>query len=135
MINLVNRQVIGISKEIVGQRHEKVAFSLLIAILASSTAPSEWYTSAFFQIKQCSFILFKSTNYLFSISLFYSTEGCRISKYIETSDVLHNVYLAEKLCFWTGIIFIGVYVSVCVSVCVCVCESLYRLSQKVLDRF
>ena len=30
-------------------------------------------------------------------------------------------YLAQKLCFWTGIIFIGVYVSVCVSVCLCVC--------------
>ena len=29
-------------------------------------------------------------------------------------------YLAQKLCFWTGIIFIGVYVSVCLSVCVCV---------------
>ena len=40
-------------------------------------------------------------------------------------------YLAQKLCFWTGIIFIRVYVSVCVSVCEC----LYRLSQKVLDRF
>ena len=33
-------------------------------------------------------------------------------------------YLAQKLCFWTGIIFIGVYVSVCVSVCVCVSVSL-----------
>ena len=29
-------------------------------------------------------------------------------------------YLAQKLCFWTGIIFIRVYVSVCLSVCVCV---------------
>ena len=28
-----------------------------------------------------------------------------------------------------------VYLCVCVCVCVCVCESLYRLSQKVLDRF
>ena len=49
------------------------------------------------------------------------------------------IYLAQKLCFWTGIIFIGVYVSVfvsvCLSVCLCVCESLYRLTQKVLDRF
>ena len=36
-------------------------------------------------------------------------------------------YLAQKLCFWTGIIFIGVYVSVC--------ECLYDLSQKVPDRF
>ena len=32
-------------------------------------------------------------------------------------------YLAQKLCFWTGIIFIGVYVSVCV--CVCLSVSLY----------
>ena len=30
-------------------------------------------------------------------------------------------YLAQKLCFWRGIIFIGVYLSVCVSVCLCVC--------------
>ena len=31
---------------------------------------------------------------------------------------LHIIhYLAQKLCFWTGIIFIGVYVSVCVCVC------------------
>ena len=36
-------------------------------------------------------------------------------------------YLAQKLCFWRGIIFIRMYVSVC--------DSLYRLSQKVLDRF
>ena len=42
-------------------------------------------------------------------------------------------YLAQKLCFWTGIIFTRVDVSVCV--CRCVCPSLYRLSQKVLDRF
>ena len=42
-------------------------------------------------------------------------------------------YLAQKLCFWTGIIFISVYVSVCL--CVCVCKFLYRLSQKVFDRF
>ena len=40
-------------------------------------------------------------------------------------------YLAQKLCFWTGIIFIGVYVSVLVSVC----ERLPQLSQKVIDRF
>ena len=46
-------------------------------------------------------------------------------------------YLAHKLCFWTDIIFIRVYVSVCVCVPVCLCvgESLPRLSQKVLDRF
>ena len=72
MINLVNRQVIGISKEIVGQRHEKVAFSLLIAILASSTAPSEWYTSAFFQIKQCYRSLLELNNfspYVFLVSV------------------------------------------------------------------
>ena len=37
-------------------------------------------------------------------------------------------YLAQKLCFWTGIIFIGVYVSVCVCGSVCVCMG--RLSQK-----
>ena len=38
-------------------------------------------------------------------------------------------YLAQKRCFWTGIIFIRVIVSVCVI------ESVYRSSQKVLDRF
>ena len=26
------------------------------------------------------------------------------------------IYLAQKLCFWTGIIFIGMYVSVCLCV-------------------
>ena len=30
-------------------------------------------------------------------------------------------YLAQKLCFWTGIIFIRVYVSVCLCVCLSVC--------------
>ena len=29
-------------------------------------------------------------------------------------------YLAQKLCFWKGIIFIGVYVSVCLYVFLCV---------------
>ena len=37
----------------------------------------------------------------------------------------HNYYLAQKLCFWTGIIFIRVYVSVCVCLCVCVCVNVY----------
>ena len=54
-------------------------------------------------------------------------------------DILHTRidYLAQKLCFWTGIIFIRVYVSVCLSVCVCVSvfECLPRLSKKVPDRF
>ena len=54
----------------------------------------------------------------------------RQAEIFETGEHI-NVYLAQKLCFWTGIIFIGVYVSVCV----CVCECLPRLSQKVLDRF
>ena len=31
-----------------------------------------------------------------------------------------HIYLAQNLWFWTGIIFIRVYVSVCVCVCVCV---------------
>ena len=44
-------------------------------------------------------------------------QACR---YVCIRDIY---YLAQKLCFWTGIIFIGVYVSVCVSVCVCVCVS------------
>ena len=35
------------------------------------------------------------------------------------SDRLVN-YLAQKLCFWKGIIFIGMYVSVCLCVSVCV---------------
>ena len=41
-----------------------------------------------------------------------------------TRDCITNIepiscyfYLAQKLCFWRGIIFIGVYLSVCVSVC------------------
>ena len=34
-------------------------------------------------------------------------------------------YLAQKLCFQTGIIFIRVYVSVCVCVSVCLCVNLY----------
>ena len=33
----------------------------------------------------------------------------------------NSCYLAQKHCFWIGIIFICVYVSVCVSVCLCVC--------------
>ena len=32
-----------------------------------------------------------------------------------------DYYLAQKLCFWRGIIFIGVYLSVCVCVCLSVC--------------
>ena len=44
-----------------------------------------------------------------------------------------SYYLAQNLWFWTGIIFIRVYVSVCV--CLYVCESVPWLSQKVLDRF
>ena len=32
---------------------------------------------------------------------------------------MRNIYLAQKLCFWTGIIFIRMYVSVCLSVCLC----------------
>ena len=35
-----------------------------------------------------------------------------------TQNSFFSFYLAQKLCFWTGIIFIRVYVSVCVSVCV-----------------
>ena len=37
-------------------------------------------------------------------------------------------YLAQKLCFWTGIIFIGVYVSV--FVCVSVSVRLYTIFLK-----
>ena len=36
-------------------------------------------------------------------------------KHCLLSDNMHY-YLAQKLCFWTGIIFIRVYVSVCVCV-------------------
>ena len=41
-----------------------------------------------------------------------------------------SFYLAQKLCFWTGIIFIRVYVSVCVclSVCVSICISIISKS-------
>ena len=55
---------------------------------------------------------------------------CQCIKYF-----LFYCYLSQKLCFWTGIIFISVYVSVCVSVCLSVCVHLPRLSQKVLGRF
>ena len=76
------------------------------------------------------------------MSSVYPYKSLWCGKYIEDCLIkkpLYHYYLAQKLCFWTGIIFIGVYVSVCVSVCLCVClcvcESLYRLTQKVLDRF
>ena len=46
-----------------------------------------------------------------------------------------DFYLAQKLCFWTGIIFIGVYVAVCLSVCVCVCVSVTSRVTKLIDRF
>ena len=54
----------------------------------------------------------------------------RLLSVLVSDEILH-IYLGQKLCFWTGIIFIGVIVSVCVSVC----ERLPRLTQKVLDRF
>ena len=42
------------------------------------------------------------------------------------SLILYDIYLAQNLCFWTGIIFIGVsaYLCVCVSVCLWVCISI-----------
>ena len=39
---------------------------------------------------------------------------------------VRDFYLAQKLCFWTGIIFIGVDVSVCL----CVCLLLYTIYLK-----
>ena len=39
---------------------------------------------------------------------------------------LDRYYFHRRLC---------VCLCVCVSVCLCVCESVYRLSQKVLDQF
>ena len=42
--------------------------------------------------------------------------------------VLRACYLAQKLCFWTGIIFIDVIVSVCVSVCVWIFTSIISKS-------
>ena len=54
-----------------------------------------------------------------------SEQNKNIMKYIPAWSSHEQLfyYLAQKLCFWTGIIFIGVYVSVCVSVCLSV--SLY----------
>ena len=54
---------------------------------------------------------------------------------IHNTDLTCDNYLAQKLCFRKGIIFIRVYVSVRVWVCLCVCEPVPKLSQKVLDRF
>ena len=39
-----------------------------------------------------------------------------------------HYYLAQNLWFWTGIIFIRVYVSVCVSVCLWVCSQIISKS-------
>ena len=61
--------------------------------------------------------------------------NCEVLKHICSKQEHYAFYLAQKLCFWTGIIFIGVIVSVYVCLYVCVCEWLYRLSQKVFDRF
>ena len=44
-------------------------------------------------------------------------------KHVFSAEKQRDFYLAQKLSFWTGIIFIRVYVSVCVSVCLSV--SLY----------
>ena len=44
---------------------------------------------------------------------------------VATLSQMLGDYLAQKFCFWTGIIFTRVYVSVCVYVCVCVCVNLY----------
>ena len=44
---------------------------------------------------------------------------------------IHNLITwPKKLCFWTGIIFIGGYVSVCLSVCVCICLSIISKSSR-----
>ena len=49
-------------------------------------------------------------------------------------DFIHkSYYLTQKLCFWTGIIFIGVYVSVCVSVCLSVYVYLDYLKKFLAD--
>merc|ERR1712121_196968 len=39
-------------------------------------------------------------------------------------------YLAQKLCFWRGIIFIGVYLCVCLCVCLCGCISINSKSSR-----
>ena len=46
---------------------------------------------------------------------------------------LYHYCLAQKLCFWTGIIFIRVYVSVCLSVCVWVSLFLDYLKKFLTD--
>ena len=54
-----------------------------------------------------------ANGFTFYLLLFLSFHSIFYSQYI-------LYYLAQKLCFWTGIIFICVYVSVCVCVSVCV---------------
>ena len=45
---------------------------------------------------------------------------CYLFEGLSSPILAYDYYLAQKLCFWTGIIFIRVYVSVCLCVCVCV---------------
>ena len=55
----------------------------------------------------------------FSISYLLVRHNLMVKQW---SNVYNRVlfYLAQKLCFWTGIIFTRVYVSVCLCVCVSV---------------
>ena len=67
---------------------------------------------------------------LYNSAEFYQNQGI-ISK-IRSTTLFHTLVSLitwPKTFFWTGTIFIGVYVSVCV------CKRLPQLSQKVLDWF
>ena len=79
-----------------------------------------------------SLLLFLSLYLYYSIFFSFSLPACPLSvspsklpcavQYLGTKEVyfILSLYLAQKLCFWRGIIFIGVYVSVCLSVCLSV---------------
>ena len=57
---------------------------------------------------------------------------CCLKMHFNCKTVVFDLMVLEnKVCFWIGIIFIGVYLSVYLSVCVS--DSL--LTQKVLNRF
>ena len=51
---------------------------------------------------------------LANLNKFHSFFCENLKVFINLANTLHYIHLAQKLCFWTGIIFIGVYVSVCV---------------------
>ena len=71
-------------------------------------------------------------HHLFDCRRLTDLRGCFLPRQPDMANCLYtsktqlehtcNYYLAQKLCFWRGIIFIGVYLSVCLCVCVSVCR-------------